>query len=262
MPLPPPPISPNSLTVTAQSLITSAMQEIGAISPGEQPSIEDSAWILQKLQRLIDRYNARQPMIYANTFTQFTLPVNLQPVTIGPGIDANFQVNQRPVDIETIGVIINTTTPAQVEIWVNKRDKDWWAQQRVKNLTSTLPTDFYYEPDWQSAAGLGNIFFWPIPTTTNNVLLQMRTVLTQITNYNQSFSLPPGYWDAIIYPLAVSLCPSFERQATPELIALAKDSLKTIEANNVKSPRGRTADAGMPGTEMRGDFNYYSGMPN
>lgn len=256
MPVPSPPNSANSLTVTALDLIKAAMQEIGALAMGETPSNEDSAWVLSKLQRLIDRYNARRPLVYSVNFTQFALVLNTQPITIGPG--AMFDVNQRPVDIDSISLVLNNTSPTQVEIWVNKRDKDWWAQNRVKNLTSTLPTDYYYEPNWPN----GNLFLWPIPSAANNLLLQYRTVLAEITNYNQPFTLPPGYWDAIVYPLAVSICPSFERQATPDLVRLAAEALKAIEVNNNKSPRGTTGDAGMPGVGNRGDFNYYSGMPN
>ncbi len=258
MPIPPPPPAENSITTNALKMIGAAMKEIGALAAGETLPIEQAADVLEKLQRLIDSFNARRPMVYSQTFTSFVLPVNTQPVLIGPGSSANFQVTQRPVDIDSIGLILNNTTPTQIEIWLNKRDKDWWAEQRVKNLTSTLPTDFYYEPDWE----FGSIFFWPIPTTTNNVLIQSRTVLKQITNYGQSILLPPGYWNAIVYCLAESIGPMFERPISSDLLRLKQEAMKVLQTNNIHSPRGTTGDAGMPGMGRRGDFNYYSGMPN
>lgn len=256
-PIPPPPDPANSITVTALDIITAAMIEIGALAAGEQVSLDDSAWVKQKLQRLIDRYNARRPMVYSVIFSTFTLPVNTQPIMIGPSNTANFNMIQRPVDILTIGLLLTDSSPP-VEIWVNRRDHDWWAEQRIKQLTSTLPTDFYYSPDWP----LGSLYLWPIPTAVNNLIIQSRLVLPEFTNYNQSFSMPPAYWDAIVYPLAISLCPSFERTASPDLLRLSAEAIKAVESLNIQSPRGTTADAGMPGVGRRGDFNYYSGMPN
>jgi hypothetical protein len=250
------PTPPNSITVTALDIIKAAMMEIGALAGGETPSDDDAAWVLQKLQRLIDRYNAREPMVYNVNFLLFTLPLNTQPITIGPG--AMFDVNQRPVKIESASVVLNPSSSSSVDIPVNVRDEMWWASQRVKNLTSTYPTDLYYSPDWPT----GNLYFWPIPMQANGMRLEMRTVLAEITAYVQSFSMPPAYWDAIVYPLAVSLCPSFERPASAELIRLEAQAIKAIQTNNIASPRGSTGDAGMPGLGRRGDFNYVSGLPN
>src|SRR6185312_3471280 len=249
-----------SLTVTAYDLITAALTEIGVQAMGEQLADEDAAWALKKLQRLIDRYNARKTMIYNIDFTRFTLPANTQPVQIGPGNSAPpppFQINQRPIEIISASLILNGTSP-EVEIPIYVRDDQWWAAQSVKNLPSTLPTDLYYSPSWPN----GQLYFWPVPSQVNDVRLEMRTVLIEITSYKQNFSLPPGYWDAIVYPLAVSLCPSFEKQASADLLRLEAASIKAIQTNNNKSPRGDTVDAGMPGSNMPGGFNYYSGMPS
>lgn len=253
MPVPPPPDSLNSITVKAADILNAAMREIGALATGEQPSIGDSADVLQKLQRLIDRFNAREPMVYNVNFTRFTLPVATQPVTIGPSGD--FDANQRPVKIYSCGLILTGTDP-EVEIPVNIRDQAWWANNRVKNLESTLPTDLYYSPDW----ALGQCFFWPIPTQANDVRLETRLVLTEVRDYNASFSMPPGYWDALVYSLAESIGPMFERPISADLLRLKAAAIKAIQVNNIASPRGHTGDAGMPGIGVRGNFDYYSGM--
>lgn len=240
-------------------IITSAMKEIGVLAPGEAAALDDLADVMQKLQRLIDYFNARDPLIYNVNFQQFVTPPNTQPITIGPG--QMFDINQRPREILSASVILNNTTPTQVEIRLNIRDQDWWANQVVKNLTSTYPTDLYYSPDWAN----GGIYLWPIPTQSNPILLQIPLVLAEfaVNNYNQAFSMPPGYWDAIVYSLAESIGPMFERPTTPDLLRLKAAAIKAIQANNIASPRGTTADAGMPGLKQRGgDFNYISGLPS
>lgn len=246
----------NSITVTVQSVITAAMQEIGAISSGETPSLADSAQILQKLQRLVDTFNARRPMIYNVNFQRFTLPVNTAPVTIGPGQD--FDINMRPVEIESISLIlINSTGNGTVEIPLNKRDQDWWAAQTIKNLTSTLPTDFYYSPDWPN----GGIYFWPVPTAVNDVRLQLPLVLGEYTAYNTSFTMPPAYWDAMVYTLAVSICPMFNTSASADLLNLRKEAIKAIQVNNIASPRLKSDAPSQPTTaNARPSWSFLTGM--
>lgn len=253
----------NSISVTALQIINGAAQELGILAGGEQLQASDQAWGLQKLQRMLDTYNAKRVMIWANFFQSFALSPGTAPHTIGPAIQGGpvptFSVNQRPVEIPTIGLQLVNTQPTTVEIPLTPRDKEWWAAQRVKNLTSAIPTDFYYEPDWP----LGSIYFWPVPNAANNVLLQMRTVIIEPGAYNTSISMPPGYWNLLNYELAIELAPSFDRQVSQDLRERFQQAKNAVLSNNVKSPRGYTVDAGMPGGSMQGgDFNYYSGAPN
>lgn len=251
----PTPGAANSITVKASDLIRAAMFEIGALAAGETVPPDDASWILQKLQRLIDRYNARLPMVYNVGFSRFPLVANRQPHTIGPGGD--FDTIQRPISIPTISLILNT--PGEVELQLNARDQQWWANQTLKGLTSTLPTDFYYSPDWP----LGQIYFWPIPTVVNDVRVQSRNVLTEITNYNQNFSLPPAYWDLIVYELAISLGPGFEKEPSPTLVALWKAAVKAVQVNNVSSPRLSSDSPSQPRSgASRPDFNFLNGLSN
>lgn len=246
----------NSITVTAQSLITAAMQEIGALSPGEQPSLEDAAWVLQKMQRLLDRYNAQEMMIYSVDFLVFTLNAGPGPVTIGPG--AMFDVAQRPVSIESASLIMNNGSPStnQVEVPLNMRDDAWWAQQTIKGLSSTLPTDLYYSPNWPN----GNLYFWPAPTAANQVRLEMRLVLGQIKSYAASFSMPPGYWDLTINELAVMIAPSFERAVSPDLRDNFKKAQRVVEGNNNESPRMFSDSPSQNRSRSIPDFNFLTGQ--
>jgi hypothetical protein len=247
----------NSITVPALDLIKGAMMEIGALAQGETPSTDDQAWVLQKIQRLVDQYNARKPMVYNVNFTVFTLnppTTPLDPTTIGPGGD--FDVSQRPVTIESIGLILDDSNPG-VELPLNPRDDAWWANNRIKGLTSTLPTDYYYSPDWP----LGKIFFWPVPTASHRVRLQTRQVIAEITAYNQAFTMPPAYWDLIIYDLATSIGPSFGREPSSTMIALRQKALKAVQINNIESPRmANDAPSSIPQGSGAPDFNFLDGL--
>lgn len=244
------PTSPNSITVKALDIVTAALLEINAIAAGESPDAADAAWALQKLQRLIDRYNARRPMIYNVNFSVFTLQTNHQPHTIGQSGD--FDCSQRPVQLVGASLIFT----GGVERPIVLRDDQWWGDKSLKTLTSTLPTDVYYSPDWP----LGNLYFWPIPTQANQVRLEAWSVLAQMPLLTTSFSMPPAYWDAIVYPLAISLCPSFDRQPNALLLELERKAVMAVQINNGGSPRISTTDSGMPNKAgSKNTFNYQTG---
>lgn len=257
----------NSITVTALDVISASMRELGILDSNEQPNAADGQWGLQKLQRLIDRYNARLPMIYNVNFTLFTLnpPSDpLIPTSIGPGAD--FDCNQRPISIPSIGLVL-AGTPG-VELPMTSRDDAWWANNRIKALTSTLPTDYYYSPSWNvqdggpnDGAQWGSIYFWPVPTASHQVNLCSRQVLGEYTSVTDSFTLPPGYWDLIVYELAISLAPSFGVQPQSILISGFKEAQKAVQSNNISSPRlasdvpaGSTSRAGRP------DWDFLTGL--
>src|SRR6185437_9127777 len=82
MPIPVP--APSFQPISTLELVKSAMFEINYLAAGENPSAEDAAWGLQKLQRLIDKLNAVRQAIYSVLFFEFSLIANHAPHTIGP----------------------------------------------------------------------------------------------------------------------------------------------------------------------------------
>jgi hypothetical protein len=242
---------------TSGDLINNALLEIGALAQGETPRAEESTFCLSKLNRLLDAWNARKLYVYAQHFVNYTLTPNLSPHTIGP--TGTFVVAQRPVSIEGAAIIINTTTP-NVTNPLSLRDHDWWANERVKALANQLPSDLYYEPDWPN----GSLFLWPVPTTAYGLELDTRTVLSTFPDLVTTFSLPPGYEDAVTFSLAESLIPSF--QVPPQIaVSVSSSAMRAralIQGPNSMAPLISTRDYGMPnkGSSNRTNWNYRTGM--
>jgi hypothetical protein len=128
-------------------------------------------------------------------------------------------------------------------------------QVLAKPLTSTQPIAVYYAAGWP----LGSLYFWPIPTTAWGVRLETWSTMTQFADLSIVFTLPPGYWDAVVKALAIDLCPGLNRPATPELGKGAMDAKAAIQSLNSTAPKLATAQAGMSDSR-RGDFNYRTGM--
>lgn len=247
--------------MTWQDLILDALVEIGAYNPNDPLQPDDAQQGARRLNRILDSWAANRIFAYSQSFVSYTLtPNNPNPYLIGPNLTApNFATPNaapRPVRIDSISLILNNQTPA-VDLPMNRRDKDWWANERVKGLTTSVPTDYYYEPDFPS----GSIFFWPVPTYAYGVRCELWTELGQApADLTQTFVAPPGYALGAMLTLAEHSCTPYTRPVPEDLPTRAAAARRRFESNNAKSPRIQSVDWGTQG-RPRGDFNYFTGLP-
>lgn len=252
--------SNSSVSASALDLITSALKETSSLAAEETPSAADSAWGLEKLQRLIDRFNAREALIHNVNFATYTLQANHSPHTIGPSGD--FNVALRPVRLANANLVLTSSSPS-IDLPLAVRDDDWWAANQIKGLTSTLPTDVYYSP----GSPLGSLYFWPVPSAVNDVRLETWVNLTQAVDLSTMLALPAAYWDLLVLTLGRDLAPSLGPTAVSVVgsglyQAMLREAMKVVEGNNSQSPRIATRQAGMPGgNSRRPGFNFLTGKP-
>ncbi len=247
-------------------VITDALIEIGAYGPADSIDPAEIQLAIRKVNRIVDDWSARRLYAYASVFTQFTLTPGHAPHLIGPGLASpDFALAIRPVRIDSAALILTDQTP-NVDVPMNIRDAAWWAGQRVKSLTSDIPTDLFYEPAFPN----GQLNFWPVPNYAYAVRLESWVALTSVpldSNGNpqptNTFAGPPGYENAMLLTLAEQLCTPYGRPLPPELAGRAAHARATIGSNNAPSKRTSSADYGTQGKRSRGDknFNYYTGGP-
>jgi hypothetical protein len=225
--------------------------------PGFGGSPEDQAEALQLLTAIVDQWQARKVYTWAETFRLFTLTPGISPNLIGPNLSSpNFAVPVRPMRLEQDGatLVLTNVTP-NVDVPLNVRDADWWNNQRVKSLSTNVPTDVYYEPDFPD----GSLYFWPVPDYAYGVRLRLWVTLAQITSLGQQFIAPPAYQMALTTTLAQHLCLTYGLPEPPTLGREAQRARKAVDVNSAtKSPRISTEDPGVGGKRTP-DFNYYVG---
>lgn len=234
------------MAYTVRNLLTETFRDITILAVGEtlEPAQEEDG--LAKLVRLFDNWNAERAGVYANRLVTYTLTPDLNPHTIGPTA-ATFTVTQRPVSIEWANLVIS-----DVHYPLNIRGSQWWAALLLPELSTNLPTDLHYEPDWPN----GNLYLYPVPTSAYGLELMTRVVLADLA-LDDTVSLPPGYRDAIILTLGEMLALTYPQAvANPEAAAKAR---ARIFANNDELPPLLTRDAGLPGGRGRW-FDYKSGV--
>lgn len=227
------------MPLTAADICRAALLDLNVFDPSDVIENGDLAFVLTKLNRILDNWNADRAAIYADQFTTFTLTANLSPHTIGP--TGTWVASQRPVSIEGASLIYNTS-PNTAQVDINIRDAAWYQALSVPAITSTTPTDLYYEPAWPN----GRLNFWPVPSAAYQVSLWTRIVLAQLA-LTDTFTLPPGYWDAITLTLSEDIAPTYEKQAPASLTRKANEARARIFENNVDVPLLSTQDSGMPG---------------
>jgi len=247
--------SNSTVSAKATDIITSAATEVGVLGQGDTLSGGDQAWILEKLQRLIDRFNANRKNIFSENFTSFTITANHNPHTIGPGGD--WVMNTPPVKIFSAALVL-TNSSIDLPLWM--MDAAEWAREPLKSLTSSLPTKIYYERDFP----LGQVNLWPQPTVTNNVRLGTWQNLTQAVSTSTALAMPPSYWDVIVLTLARDFAPSFGKDAIVRAEALSgtlREAMRTLEGNNADPPRISTDVPNVHVSNVRPGFNFLTGKP-
>lgn len=242
---------------TWNDLILDSLIEIGAYTVGQSLAASEATYAQNKLNDILDEWAARRVDAYNVSFSVFTLTAAHQPHLIGPGlVSPDFAVTQRPIRIESANLIIGTGATA-VDVPILVKDDDWWANVRIKSLTTNVPKWLYYSPDFPN----GSLYFWPIPNTAYNVRLELWGLISQISNFGATISLPPAYRKAIKLTLAEELSEPFGREPGPKLMDSARKARMALQGNNSKSPRTATVDAGMPKGTTRPRFNFLTGEP-
>lgn len=239
---------------TVRDIITDSLVELGAYDPGEAPSARLFEFALSRYNQIIDNWNAQREAVYAETFLEFTFIPGTQEYTIGPE-SADFTVAQRPVSVEGANVLLNNTSPT-VKNPITMRDYQFWQNLVVQEVTTTFPTDCWYEANWPN----GILHFWPKPTTDYGLQLTVRQVLSAVT-VNTTFAMPPGYRNAIMLTLAEDLSPALGKDLSPVTMQKAREARNRIFINNDWTPTLQTFDSGMPSNgRNRSSFNYRTGL--
>ena len=229
--------------MTARDLLEDVGHELGVLDPHESLTANQARLGLSKLTRLVDTWNADRQAIVADQLLTFTLTPSLQPHTIGAS-GATWTTSIRPVSIEGAQLMTDSTSAIRL------RTSDWWQALTSPTQTSDTPTDLYYAPTWP----LGKLYFWPIPTAATDVQLLVRVALADY-DLDTTFTMPPGYRDAMTLTLVESCQSVLGGVVTPATQMAATQARARIFSNNMVVPKLIT-DMMQPGG---GWFDYQTG---
>ena len=181
---------------TAAQVITRAAQAIRYLARGEVLSAQDANDGLTAFNAMLDSWSNENLWSYVVLERSFTLTVGSASYTIGSGGVLNVT---RPLDI-TQAYVQDT---GGNNFLMNIRTRDWWNQigNRSSTITSQIPTDLFYDPQYP----LGVINIFPTPLIGYTVFYDSTQQQVDPSTLTTSISMPEGYERAYVLNLAIEL---------------------------------------------------------
>ena len=213
---------------TVLSIVTQALQEIGVYSQGDNISPADAQVCLLRFQNQLDAWQAEELTLAVNTPLTFTIPSSTSTFTIGPTGDI---VAQRPVWIQAMNYVVVGSSP-EVETVMAPMSDDQYDAQSIKHLTSSYPTQYYYNTSFSTL--LGSMFVWPTPTQNVKVYVYVKQGAGVPVALTDTILGPAGYQDAYIYQLALRLCTPFARPVPQLLPSMAAEAYARVKRANLQ----------------------------
>lgn len=224
------------MSILVSDIVYNAYRISGVLSRagrGYSPvsDFNDGLW---ELNSMINLWKSQRTMVYAILRTQFNINANQQNYVIGLAGGADIAI-EAPVKIEAAGYIFNDVSP-NVEQPFRILTPQLWEATSPKDLTSTISTALYYQPE--TVAGVtsanGTITLWPISIRPWLGALYTWQTVNEFVNSTDPIIVRPAYRDALTYGLAVRLALRFPEMAqiSPEALAIAKEALGIIKSIN------------------------------
>jgi hypothetical protein len=222
--------------VTALDLITDSLTQLGEYAPGEPLSPEDANLGLTRLNGILDQWSVEKLLIFNIGIAKYTLSANVGTYTIGQGGGASFNA-PRPIKIEQARIFLAVSG---VDVAVKKLRKfseaEWTEVSDPSASTALIPEVFYFD----SAYPNGTLYIYPRPicSVATKVELSTWSALTQFATIADIVAFPPGYYNAVMYNLALQLGPAFNRQPDQLTAAKAAEGIEMIRRHNAEVMTG------------------------
>lgn len=212
---------------TALDLITGALRKIGEFAPGETLPASDSADALSVLNGLIDIWSNEHLAVYNNVETIFALIPGKNVYTIGSGGDVSIT---RPLRITNMYTRL-TTSGSAVDFPCNEVSGDKYTALGLKSQPGPWPKMAYYNTGFP----LAQLYFWPVPSSGGEFHMWSDMVLTNLA-LADTLNMPPGYFLALQYNLAMMLAPEYgtDPQTLLPVAQMAKQLKKVLKSTNAQ----------------------------
>ena len=204
---------------TTLDLIKRSLRILDVRGSGESIPADEAADALTVINAMLDEWRNEKLMCYAFQDQTITLVNGQATYTVGPTGDL---VTTRPVKIESAYF-----TEGGYDYPVNVLSRAEWDGITDKTTTSSFVDSIQLEGTYPDAT----IKVWPVPNAANSIKIKTWTPLTAMT-LSQTFALPPGYENAIVYNLAIDIAPEFGAEPSALIYRKAKTAKAGIKRVN------------------------------
>jgi hypothetical protein len=244
-------------------LISSSLRLVGALLSGGVPREDEARDCLSVLNDMLDAWSSERLSIFC--VLPITKDANNNPLALTAGQQAyrlgNAVGNEdwllpRPPRIDRVSVMYSASQQTPIEVALDPLDDVGWQAVANKSTTSILPQAYFDDKNYPDRT----LYFWPVPTQANPVVLYAWAALAGFKDLNTYYSFPPGYAEAIRYNLAVRLAAEFpaDLQKIQIVMKIAAQAKARIMGFNAPIKEASVGD------ELRqhgGYGNIYTGLP-
>jgi hypothetical protein len=257
-----------TLTRSATDFIKSALRLVGALRSGLGLSNDELNDCKTVLNDLLDAFSAERVMIPAVTVqtldqnqVALTLKANQQAYKLGNALGTEDFLLPRPSRLERVSILYSASQSTPVELPMEMADDVKWQGVANKSTKSLLPQMCFVDSSNAVFPDMV-LYFYPVPTQANPVILYLWTVLQLFPSLNAQFIFPPAYAEMIRYNLAVRLAAEFpcDMQKFPLVQKLA-DAAKARVAGMNAIPKEAVCDEALVGSYGKMG-NIFTGSSN
>lgn len=235
--------------MTPYDICLMALKDAGAIGAGEVPEPTDINDAFVKLNWMLAQWQHKRFLVWH--LIDIVVPTTgKKSYTIGPGGDIPLAVRPDKLQSAFVRQVVQSQ-PSEIDYPLNILESyEDYTRIALKGLRS-FPTEVFYDTGFP----LGTIYIWPVPEAgLYEGHLQVKELLNSFTSLSETMVMPPEYFPAMEYNLALRLAPAYGLQPNQVVVGLARDSLEVIRQANFQ-----IANLRMPSELIiNGVYNPYS----
>jgi hypothetical protein len=221
------------MQMTVKDVATQVLRELNVIDYTDTaPDNAHLIYVLTRIVLMLDLWEADRLTVQATERKVFPLIANQASYTLGPGGDWDAYRPEFIADAGFINTFVNPTDPLETPVTIYTDET--WRAIALKTLTSTIVWGIWQERT--NTAGRSKVFVHPIITNTGQIALYYpipwSNVALSEAGLNTTMTLPPAYFNAILYNAAVDSAEGFEKVPSPMLIRKADRALTILKRAN------------------------------
>jgi hypothetical protein len=206
----------NTVTVSALTFITDALEDLRVVLDGASPTAGDVTKGMRKLNFALKKWAIKGWYLWVRDWIQVLMITNQYRYTIGPGGDVDTYRPLRVFPGSYVRQTCGTTSPNDVQLQILSRlEYDQMSQKGALGV----PNSIYYDPQmapsplaaYDPANAQGVLYVWVAPDDmTRTIFLDVQRPIQDVTDTAQTFDLPLEWYEALTKNLASDMADAFE----------------------------------------------------
>ncbi len=207
---------------TARDLIQASLRALGVLASGEVPTSTEANEALEALSIMLRRWASNSLDVFAISQDSIDLVVGKAVYSVGIGGDVNVV---RPNLVVGAFIRDKNNNDYSLEIVDVSKYRSICSKFTQANIPSLLFPNYRYP--------LIEISLYPVPSENGYTLfMDSLKPFKEINDLSDEIEFPSEYESAIKWNLAIELAPEYGKRIDGATVALARDSLDTLERMN------------------------------